>query len=87
MILTVPTDANGRTSGSGARFIGMELTSTTEVFNFRAQNGYADAQPLAIDTDDDGVDDRLVGDVVFRRVIQLQPQRHVGCTDISDSTR
>ncbi|MGB2070872.1 MAG: hypothetical protein ACPHVR_04480, partial [Poseidonia sp.] len=43
MILTVPTDANGRTSGSGARFIGMELTSTTEVFNFRAQNGYADA--------------------------------------------
>ena len=59
MILTVPTDANGRTSGSGARFIGMELTSTTEVFNFRAQNGYADAQPLAIDTDDDGVDDRL----------------------------
>ena len=28
MILTVPTDANGRTSGLGARFIGMEMTST-----------------------------------------------------------
>ena len=48
MILTVPTDSNGRTTGNGARFIGMELTSTSEIFNFRAQNGYADAQPLPI---------------------------------------
>jgi len=39
MILTVPTDANGRTSGLGARFIGMEMTSTTEIFNFRTPNG------------------------------------------------
>ena len=43
VILTVPTDPNGRTSGSGARFVAMELTSTTEVFSFRAPNGYADA--------------------------------------------
>jgi hypothetical protein len=59
VVLTVPTDANGRTSGLGARFIGMDLTSTNEVFSFRAPNGYADAPPLPIDTDDDGVHDRL----------------------------
>ena len=52
-----------RTPGNGARFIGMELTATTEVFNFRAQNGYADAHPMALDTDDDGVDDRFAGDL------------------------
>ena len=59
MILTVPTDANGRTVGLGARFIGMELTSTEELFSFRTINGYADAPPLPIDLDMDGVDDRL----------------------------
>ncbi|MGB2175685.1 MAG: CARDB domain-containing protein [Candidatus Poseidoniaceae archaeon] len=59
MILTVPTDANGRTVGLGARFIGMELTSTEERFSFRTINGYADAPPLPIDLDTDGVDDRL----------------------------
>lgn len=59
MILTVPTDANGRTVGLGARFIGMELTSTEELFSFRTVNGYADAPPLPIDLNMDGVDDRL----------------------------
>ena len=87
MILTVPTDANGRTSGSGARFIGMELTSTTEVFNFRAQNGYADAQPLALDTDDDGVDDRLCWVTWYsEESFNFNRKGMLGCTDISDST-
>ena len=87
MILTVPTDANGRTSGSGARFIGMELTSTTEVFNFRAQNGYADAQPLALDTDDDGIDDRLCWMTWYsEESFNFNRKGMLGCTDISDST-
>lgn len=59
VVLTVPTDANGRTSGQGARFIGMDLTSTSEVFSFRTPNGYADAPPLPVDTDHDGQHDRL----------------------------
>ena len=50
MILTIPTDANGGSSGQGARYIGMELTSTTQIFEFRATNGYADVQPLMLDT-------------------------------------
>ncbi len=87
MILTVPTDANGRTSGSGARFIGMELTSTTEVFNFRAQNGYADAQPLALDTDEDGIDDRLCWVTWYsEESFNFNRKGMLGCTDISDST-
>ena len=31
MILTVPTDSNGRSPGNGAKFIAMEMTSTTEI--------------------------------------------------------
>ena len=61
MILTVPTDANGGSTGQGARFIGMELTSTTEIFNFRATNGFADVQPLPLDTDADGIMTDYVG--------------------------
>lgn len=87
MILTVPTDANGRQSGNGARFIGMELTSTTELFNFRAQNGYADAQPLALDTDNDGVDDRLCWVTWYSESsVSFNRKGMLGCTDISDNS-
>lgn len=87
MILTVPTDANGRQSGNGARFIGMELTSTTELFNFRAQNGYADAQPLALDTDDDGIDDRLCWVTWYSEsTVSFNRKGMLGCTDISDNS-
>ena len=85
MILTVPTDPNGRTSGTGARFIGMEITSTTEVFNFRAPNGYADAQPSAMDTDDDGIDDRLCWVTWYSEsALNFNRKGMLGCTDISD---
>ena len=85
MILTVPTDPNGRTPGTGARYIGMEITSTTEVFNFRAPNGFADTQPTPLDTDDDGVSDRLCWATWYSES-STSPNRKgmVGCTDISD---
>ena len=87
MILTVPTDANGRTSGLGARYIGMEMTSTSEIFNFRAPNGYADAEPLVIDTTGDGLDDRLCW-VTWYSDSQFSFDRKgmAGCHDISDDT-
>ena len=85
MVLTVPTDANNRDAGSGARFIGMELTSTTEVFNFRAQNGYADAPPVPVDTDDDGVDDRLCWVTWYSEsAFNFNRKGMLGCTDVSD---
>ncbi len=87
MILTVPTDANGRTSGLGARYIGMEMTSTTEIFNFRAPNGYADAEPLVVDTTGDGLHDRLCW-VTWYSESQFSFNRQglAGCHDISDDT-
>lgn len=87
MILTVPTDANGRTSGLGARFIGMEMTSTTEIFNFRTPNGYADAEPLVVDTTGDGLHDRLCW-VTWYSESQFSFNRQglAGCHDISDDT-
>ena len=87
MILTVPTDSNGATSGNGARFIGMELTSTSEIFNFRAQNGYADAQPLPIDTTNDGIHDRLCWVTWYSESsISFNRKGMVGCHDISLTT-
>lgn len=84
MILTVPTDSNGRTTGYGARFVGMELTSTQEIFSFRAQNGFADAPPLPIDTDSNGIDDRLCW-VTWYSASSLSFDREgmVGCHDLS----
>jgi len=87
MILTVPTDSNGRTTGNGARFIGMELTSTSEIFNFRAQNGYADAQPLPIDTTNDGMHDRLCWVTWYSEsAFNLNRKGMLGCHDISQTT-
>ena len=85
MILTVPTDSNGGTTGYGARFVGMELTSTQEIFSFRAQNGFADAPPLPIDTDADGVDDRLCW-VTWYSTSSFSFDREgmVGCHDLSN---
>jgi uncharacterized membrane protein len=85
VILTVPTDPNGRTTGSGARFVAMELTSTTEIFSFRAPNGYADAPPLPIDTDDDGIHDRLCWVTWYSSsATSFNRQGMAGCHDISD---
>ncbi len=85
MILTVPTDSNGRTTGYGARFVGMELTSTQEIFSFRAQNGFADAPPLPIDTDSDGVDDRLCWVTWYSASsISFDREGMVGCHDLNN---
>ena len=85
MILTVPTDANGRTVGLGARFIGMELTSTEEIFSFRARNGYADAPPVPIDIDGNGIHDRLCWATWYSASsVTFDREGMVGCHDLTD---
>lgn len=59
MIITLPFDSNGDSEGMGAQYVGMELTSTAELWRFRAKNGYADAEPIAVDTSGDGITDRV----------------------------
>ena len=85
MILTIPTDSNGRTPGNGARFVAMEMTSTDEIFEFRTPNGYADAQPLPIDTDNDGIHDRLCWVTWYSESsINFNRKGMAGCHDISE---
>ena len=59
MILTLPVDSNAGDEGMGAQYVGMELTSTSELWRFRAKNGYGDAEPMAVDTTGNGVSDRV----------------------------
>ena len=59
MIITIPTDADGSTTVDGAEYRGLEIDDGSEIWSFEAVNGYADAPPLAVDTDDDGVIDRV----------------------------
>ena len=85
MVLTIPTDANGRTIGLGARFIGMELTSTEEIFSFRARNGYADAAPLPIDLDGDNIHDRLCWVTWYSASsVTFDREGMVGCHDLTN---
>ncbi len=85
MILTIPTDTNGRTVGLGARFVGMELTSTEEIFSFRASNGYADAPPLPIDLDNDSIHDRLCWVTWYSASsVTFDREGMVGCHDLTN---
>ncbi len=84
MILTLPSDANGRDNGMGAQFVAMELTSTDEIWRFRAPNGYADAMPTPVDTDSDNVSDRLCWVTWYSTSsVSFNRQGLAGCHDIS----
>ena len=86
MILTIPTDSNGRTPGNGAKFVAMEMTSTNEIFDFRTPNGYADTQPLPIDTDGDSIHDRLCWVTWYSESsVNFNRKGMAGCHDISST--
>ena len=86
MILTIPTDSNGRTPGNGAKFVAMEMTSTSEIFDFRTPNGYADTQPLPIDTDGDSIHDRLCWVTWYSESsVNFNRKGMAGCHDISST--
>ena len=59
LILTIPTDVDGSSAVDGAEFRGIEISDGTQLWEFEATNGFADAPPTAIDTDGDGDHDRV----------------------------
>ena len=81
MIITIPTDADGSGSADGAEYIGMEISDGEEIWSFNAVNGYADAPPTVIDTDNDDIYDR----VCWVTWWQTTTARHgeLGCHDVS----
>ena len=82
MILTLPADSNGGEEGMGAQYVGMELTSTNELWRFRAKNGYADAEPLSVDTTGDGITDRVCW-VTWYPIEWTDRAGVTGCHDIT----
>lgn len=84
MILTLPHDSNGADDGMGAQYLGMELTSTDEIWRFRAKNGYADTEPLPVDTTGDGITDRVCWVTWFSTGIGTTDRDGItGCHDIT----
>ena len=59
IIVTIPSDADGSTAVDGAEFRGIEISDGSQLWEFEATNGFADAPPTAIDTYVDGVHDRV----------------------------
>lgn len=81
MIISIPTDADGSNSVDGAEFRGLEIDDGTEIWSFEAVNGYADAPPLAIDTDDDDIIDRVCWVTWYQETTARHG--HAGCHDVS----
>ena len=84
IIITIPTDADGSTAVDGAEFRGLEISDGSQLWEFEASNGFADAPPTAIDTDGDGSHDRVCWNTWW----QTTTDRHgaAGCHDVGGAT-
>jgi len=84
IIITIPSDADGSTAVDGAEFRGLEISDGSQLWEFDASNGFADAPPTAIDTNGDGTHDRVCWNTWW----QTTTDRHgaAGCHDVGGST-
>ncbi len=80
IIVTIPSDADGSTAVDGAEFRGMEISDGSQLWEFEATNGFADAPPAAIDTDGDGVHDRVCWNTWWQTTTDRQGA--AGCHDV-----
>jgi len=85
MILTIPTDWDGSNGQDGAEFVGMEIGTGDVIWTFEASNGYADAPPVAIDTNGDSQHDRVCW-VTWSQETTGARHGHTGCHDVSGSS-
>jgi len=83
IIITIPSDADGSTAVDGAEFRGLEISDGSQLWEFDASNGFADAPPTAIDTNGDGTHDRVCWNTWW----QTTTDRHgaAGCHDVGGS--
>ena len=84
IIITIPSDADGSAAVDGAEFRGLEISDGSQLWEFEASNGFADAPPTAIDTNGDGTHDRVCWNTWW----QTTTDRHgaAGCHDVGSGT-
>ena len=83
IIITIPSDADGSSAVDGAEFRGLEISDGSQLWSFEASNGFADAPPAAIDTDNDGEHDRVCWNTWWQT--NTERQGAAGCHDVSGS--
>jgi uncharacterized membrane protein len=81
MVVTIPTDIDGGSSGDGAEYIGMEVNDASQLWDFRATNGFGEAPPDVFDSDDDGIDDRVCWVTWYR--VDTDRKGVAGCHDVT----
>ena len=81
MVVTIPTDIDGGSNGDGAEYIGMEVNDATELWSFRATNGFGEAPPDVFDSDNDGIDDRVCWVTWYR--VDTDRKGVSGCHDVT----
>ena len=81
MIITIPTDIDGGSNGDGAEYVGMEVNDASEIWSFRATNGFGEAPPDVFDSDNDGIDDRVCWVTWYRE--DTDRKGVAGCHDVT----
>lgn len=85
MVITIPTDVDAAGTGDGAEFRGLEVNDASEIFSFSASNGYADAPPVLLDSDDNGITDRICWNTWYRDTWSWHGM--VGCHDYNEASQ
>jgi len=85
MVVTIPSDADGPGTADGATFVGLDVTDAGILFSLTASNGYADAPPALMDTDGNGITDRICWNTWYRDGISWHGM--VGCHDYDEQNQ
>ena len=85
MIVTIPTDVDGAGTSDGAAFVGMNVIDASVIFSFSSSNGYADAPPAIIDSDGNGITDRICWNTWYRDGFSWHGM--VGCHNYNEQTQ
>ena len=87
VLFTVPSDFDGSSNADGASFHAWELTDANEIWSFRSQTGFADAPPLPIDANKDGIHESICWITWYLDgTFGLDRHAKVGCHDVLDGS-